>query len=64
MGACTVLVFINKWKRVTRGMLTAMLRSCLGKPPAGCCYLQGALTAAETTDQQLDNGLKYKFFIM
>jgi hypothetical protein len=26
--------------------------------------LQGALTAAEATGQQLDNGLKYKFFIM
>jgi hypothetical protein len=44
-------------------MLMAMLRLYLGKPPAGCCYLQGALTAAEATEQQLDNGLKYRFFI-
>jgi len=31
-----------------------MLRLYLGTPPAGCCYLQGALTAAGATDQQIE----------
>jgi len=41
-----------------------MLRLYVGTPPASYCYLQGALTAAAATDQQLGNRLKYKSFIM